>query len=88
MTPAEAWGQVRQWLDCESAWIPLPGPRHAELLGALLASSFVTSRLVPDVHLAALAIEHGVTLCSTDGDFARFTRLRWENPLAAGRTPA
>ncbi len=88
VTPAEAWGQVRQWLDCESAWIPLPGPRHAELLGALLASSFVTSRLVPDVHLAALAIEHGVTLCSTDGDFARFTRLRWENPLAAGRTPA
>jgi predicted nucleic acid-binding protein len=32
-------------------------------------------------HLAALAIEHGLTLCSTDGDFARFSGLRWENPL-------
>jgi predicted nucleic acid-binding protein len=38
--------------------------------------------LLPDAHLAALAIEHGLTLCSTDGDFARFTGLDWENPLA------
>jgi uncharacterized protein len=30
-----------------------------------------------------LAIEHGLTLCSTDGDFARFPGLRWTNPLAA-----
>ncbi len=34
-----------------------------------------------DAHLAALAIEHGLILCSTDGDFARFPGLRWENPL-------
>ena len=34
-------------------------------------------------HRAALAIEHNLTLCSTDGDFARFPGLRWENPLAA-----
>jgi predicted nucleic acid-binding protein len=39
--------------------------------------------LVPDAHLAALAIEHGLTLCSTDGDFARFPGLNWLNPLAA-----
>lgn len=37
--------------------------------------------MVPDAHLAALAIEHGLTLCSTDGDFARFAGLRWNNPL-------
>jgi hypothetical protein len=43
----------------------------------------MTSRLVPDAHLAALAIEHGLTLQSTDGDFARFPDLKWENPLAA-----
>jgi predicted nucleic acid-binding protein len=43
---------------------------------------FMTCRLVPDAHLAALAIEHGLTLCSTDGDFARFPDLMWENPLA------
>jgi predicted nucleic acid-binding protein len=36
---------------------------------------------VPDAHLAALAVEHGLTLCSTDGDFARFKNLRWINPL-------
>jgi hypothetical protein len=38
--------------------------------------------LVPDAHLAALAIEHGLVLVSTNGDFARFPELRWENPLA------
>jgi predicted nucleic acid-binding protein len=31
--------------------------------------------------LAALAIEHGLTLSSADTDFARFTDLRWEDPL-------
>ena len=43
----------------------------------------MTGRLVPDAHLAALAIEHGLTLCSTDGDFAKFPGLKWLNPLAA-----
>jgi toxin-antitoxin system PIN domain toxin len=83
VTPGDAWRQVRDWLSCEVAWLPLPGDRHRELLGELLALPFVTSRLVPDAHLAALAIEHGLTLCTTDGDFARFPRLKWENPLAA-----
>jgi hypothetical protein len=82
-TPAQAWGQVEEWLGCESAWIPLPGSRHREILGSLLRHSWMTSRLVPDAHLAALAIEHGLTLCSTDGDFARFPGLTWRNPLAA-----
>ena len=40
-------------------------------------------RLVPDAHVAALSIEHGLTLQSTDGDFVRFPGLEWENPLAA-----
>jgi predicted nucleic acid-binding protein len=53
------------------------------VLGRLLKGPTMTSRLVPDAHLAALAIEHGVTLCSTDGDFARFPGVKWENPLAA-----
>jgi uncharacterized protein len=38
--------------------------------------------MVPDAHLAALAVEHGLTLCSTER-FARFRGLKWENPLAA-----
>lgn len=82
VTPGAAWRQVDDWLTCEPAWIPLPGRSHREIIGELLKASWMTSRLVPDAHLASLAIEHGLTLHSTDGDFARFAELRWENPLA------
>jgi toxin-antitoxin system PIN domain toxin len=81
-SPAEAWSQVEAWLDCPTAWIPLPTERHRETLAGLLMVAVPRGNLVPDAHLAALAIEHGLTLCSTDGDFARFPGLRWENPLA------
>ncbi len=37
--------------------------------------------MVSDAHLAALAIEHGLTLCSADSDFARFRELTWINPV-------
>jgi predicted nucleic acid-binding protein len=56
--------------------------RHAELLGSLLALPGIHANLVPDAHLAALAIEHGLALCSTDSDLARFPGLRWLNPLS------
>ena len=79
---AAAWRQVLDWLACEPAWIPLPTERHADVLGSLIAQPSVHGNLVMDAHLAALAIEHGLTLCSTDGDFARFPELRWTNPLA------
>jgi len=78
---SEAWDQVAAWLACESAWIPQPGERHVEILASLLADPGVRANLVPDAHLAALAIEHGLLLHSTDGDFARFASLRWSNPL-------
>jgi toxin-antitoxin system PIN domain toxin len=84
-TPRDAWRQVDAWLGCAPAWIPLPGERHAEILRRLLDDPLMTSRLVQDAHLAALAIEHVLTLCSTDGDFSRFPGLRWMNPLAATR---
>jgi len=82
VTPHEAWAQVEEWLSCDQVWNPLPTPRHADVLGPLLGIPLMTSRLVPDADLAALAIEHGLTLCSSDGDFARFPGLKWENPLA------
>jgi toxin-antitoxin system PIN domain toxin len=78
----QAWAQVQAWLGCQAVWIPQPGERHPALLGELLALPGVQGNLLPDAHLAALAIEHGLTMCSTDGDFARFPRLRWMNPLA------
>jgi toxin-antitoxin system PIN domain toxin len=79
---ADAWRQVLAWIDWETAWIPQPAERHAELLGQLLATPGLHANLVPDAHLAALAMEHGLALCSTDGDFARFPGLRWINPLS------
>ena len=77
----EAWSQVGAWLACDLAWIPQPGDRHGAVLGSLLAATRAQANLIPDAHLAAIAIEHGLTLCSTDGDFARFPGLRWQNPL-------
>jgi toxin-antitoxin system PIN domain toxin len=82
LTVAAAWGQVEEWLGAPAAWVPAPTERHAEVLGRLLRASGLRAQHVPDAHLAALAIEHGLVLCSTDGDFARFAGLRWENPLA------
>lgn len=78
---AAAWSQVEKWLSCPVAWIPHPTERHREILGSLLSDTLGRSNLVPDAHLAALAIEHGLILCSTDRDFARFPNLRWDDPL-------
>jgi uncharacterized protein len=77
-----AWQQVRGWLACDTVWVPQPTERHADLLDRFLASPGVHGNLVPDAHLAALALEHGLTLYSSDGDFARFRGLRWINPIA------
>ena len=78
----DAWKQVRAWLSSAVAWIPAATDRHAEVMESLLAMPGVYANLVPGAHLAALAIEHGLVLCSTDGDFARFDRLSWRDPLA------
>lgn len=79
---ANAWRQVRHWLACEAAWIPQPTERHVDVLDQLLTLPGLHANLVPDAHLAAIALEHGLTLYSTDGDFARFPKLRWSNPFA------
>jgi predicted nucleic acid-binding protein len=78
-----AWSQVEAWLACANVWIPQPTERHPQILSQLLLGASVTGNLTSDAHLAALAIEHGLTLCSADSDFARFQGLRWNNPLAA-----
>lgn len=78
---ASAWQQVEHWLDCPCVWVPGPTERHREVIGALLTAATTRANLIPDAHLAALAIEHGLTLFSADGDFARFPDLKWENPV-------
>ena len=71
---ATAWQQVESWLDA-------PANRHRKVLAQLLKTQGLRADHIPDAHLAALAMEHGLTLCSTDTDFARFPDLSWENPL-------
>lgn len=78
---AEAWEQVEDWLDRDSAWVPVPGDRHREILTDLVHRAKPKGDLMMDAHLAALAIEHGLIMASADRDFARFPGLRWENPL-------
>jgi len=53
------------------------------VLGRLLVRTGSSANLVPDAHLAALAIEHGLVMCSSDGDFTRFPGLRYMNPLSS-----
>jgi uncharacterized protein len=59
---SEAWHQVRTWLTVDTAWVPQPTERHTDILGKFLALPGVHGNLVPDAHLAALAVEHGLTL--------------------------
>lgn len=73
---------VEGWLDWDRVWIPEPTPNHHVVLTGLLRK-LPRSHLVPDAHLAALSIEHGLTLCSADADFKLFPGLRFHNPLEA-----
>lgn len=82
---AEATAIVDDWLARPCVDILQPTARHWPILTALLQNGQATGPLVMDAHLAALAIEHGATLCSTDKDFTRFDRLKLANPLAAAR---
>lgn len=87
LTAEEAWQQVEDWLEPDVSWVPCPTRRHAEVLGRLVRRYDVRGNLAPDADLAALAIEHGLTLCSADSDFARFEELRRLDPLAERARP-
>ncbi|MEK7407774.1 MAG: type II toxin-antitoxin system VapC family toxin [Acidobacteriota bacterium] len=77
----EAAEAVREWLSQPAVEILSPGDRHWEILRDLLNTAQVRGPLTSDAHLAALAIEHGATLCTCDRDFTRFAGLRAVNPL-------
>jgi uncharacterized protein len=80
-SPKEARDIVSDWLNQGSVGLLEPGDRHWVILGELLENAQVRGPLVTDAHLAALAIEHGVTLCTHDSDFLRFRNLKFEDPL-------
>jgi toxin-antitoxin system PIN domain toxin len=82
LSPDQAFTIVQQWLAQPGVIILEPGPRHVELLKRIANEYSVTGPLMTDAVLAALALENGATLASTDQGFRRFTELRWTNPLA------
>lgn len=81
LTSQEAWSRVEDWLAAPAAWIPAPTTRHASVLGSLIRRYHLSGQAIPEAHLAALAIEHGVVVCSADSDFAQFDELHWVNPV-------
>ena len=83
LSTSEADVIVSSWLTQPTVGILEPGDRHWEILRGLMRDGQVAGPLVMDAVLAAIALEHGATLCTTDRDFSRFPGLRWTNPLAA-----
>jgi uncharacterized protein len=78
----EATTIVDDWLGRPNLDVLEPTERHWSILRQLLSEGQARGPLATDAHLAALAIEHGATLCTTDRDFARFPGLKWTNPIA------
>jgi predicted nucleic acid-binding protein len=67
----------------ETTWTPEPGPGFGAIFLDLLTKHQARANVVTDVHMPALAIEHGLAIYSADSDFARFTEIRWVNPIRA-----
>lgn len=85
MSPTRTLGHTssRRRPKAPSAWTPLPRAAHRATLDNFLRVGGLSANDVPDAHLAALAIEHGLTLATCDSGFARarFPGLTWLNPL-------
>lgn len=83
LTVDESLDVVDGWLQQPCVTVVHPTERHAGVLRGLLAPLGTAGNLTSDAHLAALAIEHGAQLCSTDVDFSRFSGVQWIDPLSA-----
>lgn len=78
----QAQARVQSWLDQPCIRIVRPTEHHWSLFQQMLTDGQAVANLVTDAHLAAISIEHGCSLASTDADFARFPKLKWFNPLS------
>ena len=76
-----AWKQIGLWLDSDVAWTPTPTEEHQAILSKIVETTSLSANDWPDAHLAALSLEHGLTVCSTDSDFGKYRDVRWHNPL-------
>jgi toxin-antitoxin system PIN domain toxin len=77
----EALDVVDGWLARPNVVVVHPTDRHARVLRELLTPLGTGGNLTTDAHLAALSIEHGAELCSSDADFSRVPGVRWRDPL-------
>ena len=82
LSTTEAEAAISSWLDQPAVGILEPGERHWDILRSVVREGQAAGPLVMDAVLAAIALEHGATVCTTDRDFSRFSGLRWANPLA------
>jgi toxin-antitoxin system PIN domain toxin len=83
VSTSEAAAAISSWLAQPAAGILEPGERHWDILRGLVRDGQAAGPLVMDAVLAAIAIEHGATVCTTDRDFSRFSARRWTNPIKA-----
>jgi hypothetical protein len=81
LIPEVAIDSVNDWLLQPPSLTIAPSHQHWSIFKELLMPLGVAANLTSDAHLAALAIEHGARLYSTDNDFSRFQSLRWTNPI-------
>ncbi len=72
LTAPQSWGIAESWLAAPAVWVPTVTARTLTLLGELMVEGDITGNLIQDAQLAALALEHGSTIVTTDTDFARF----------------
>ena len=77
----QALSRVQSWIDQPCTRIVNPTERHWTVFQNMLREGQAVANLVTDAHLAALAVEYGCELMSTDSDFSRFSGIQWRNPL-------
>jgi len=88
LTTDSACRLVAAWLGRPQACIPAPGERYWSILQTQLTESRVAGPMVTDAALAALAMELGATLCTTDRDFRRFDGLKLFDPMSTRADPS
>ena len=73
--------RVEEWLEQPHIHLIEPRETHFQTWSTLLKKLGTAADLTTDTHLAALAMERGLVLHTTDADFSRFVGLKWKNPL-------
>jgi uncharacterized protein len=82
VTVREGWSVVATYLDQPAVRLVTAGAGHAAIAAELASTPGLRSDDVPDIEVAALAIEHGLVLATHDHGFRRFSSLRVVDPLA------